>query len=116
MPWCFNLRLRLSPGEERNRGRAHCLLGLKGPDCWTLDLEWSSFSWLLKARRNRAEEDGGASSWRLKVGGGGHGEGECDHFCDTMSDRLKEVEIKSHARVFVELRGEARVRAVYLLF
>ena len=33
-----------------------------------------------------------------------------------MVDRLKEVEIKSRARVFVELRGEARVKAVYLLF
>ena len=68
----------------------------------------------------------GAGSWRQKVGGGGHiGDGggdhgggyggECDHFRDTMFV-FKEVEIKSRARVFVELRGEARVKAVYLLF
>ena len=68
---------------------------------------------------NSAEGGVGAGRRTLKVGGGDHSGdkgGECDHLCDTMFDRLKEVEIKSRARVFVELRGEERVRAVYLLF
>ena len=49
------------------------------------------------------------------MGGGDRGRG-CGHFCDATFDRLKEVEIKRRAKVFVELRGEARVKAVYLLF
>ena len=48
---------------------------------------------------------------RLEVGGG-----ECGHFCDTIIDRLKEVKIKRRAKVFVEPRGEASVKAVYLLY
>ena len=51
----------------------------------------------------------------MEVGGVDRG-GGCGHFCDATFDRLKEVEIKRRAKVFVELRGEARVEAVYLLF
>ena len=117
MPWWSHLRLRLSPGEEQRNGTLPEALpvGLLPQ----VDLGWSSCGSLLKARMNSAEGGVGAGRWTLEVGGGdyvGDKGGECDYFCDTMFDRLKEVEIKSRDRVFVELKGEARVRAVYLLF
>ena len=72
--------------------------------------------WFVAEDTRNSARGVGAGSCRLKVGGGDHGGEGCDHFCGTTFDRLKEVEIKSRARVFVELRGEARVKAVYLLF
>ena len=53
---------------------------------------------------NSAEGGVGAGRRTLKVGGGDHSGdkgGECDHLCDTMFDRLKEVETKSLAKVFL---------------
>ena len=75
MSWWSDLRLRLSPGEERNRGIAHCLL----PKALTVglfpevDRGWSRCGSLLKARGSSAEGGVRAGRWRLMVGGGDHG-------------------------------------------